>query len=200
MITKSKLAIELSKLKTFENPKIREEQYVTDSEIAADMLWFVYMQGDIYGKIIADFGCGTGILGIGALLLGAKKVFFIEKDSGALLLCKENAKQFSKQSVFKIEDIKNFNEKTDTVIQNPPFGTKTKHADREFLEKAFKTANVVYSFHKSSTREFVEAFAEANGFKTTAFIEYAMPLKATLAFHRRRIHRIKVGCWRFQAV
>jgi len=199
-ITKSALAIQLSKLKNFESPKINEEQYMTDSEIAADILWFACMKGDINGKIAADFGCGTGILGIGALALGAKKVFFVDNDAEALNICRKNAKRFIKKSVFLLEDIKKFNAKADIVIQNPPFGTKKKHADRDFLEKAFQTADVVYSFHKTETREFIEDFAEKNSFRVSALFEYSMPLKATYFFHKKRIQRIKVGCWRLERV
>ena len=77
MVSKSALAIELSQLNVFPTPNIKLEQYPTDSEIAADILWTAFMRNDIKNKIIADFGCGTGLLGIGAILLGAKKVFFI---------------------------------------------------------------------------------------------------------------------------
>ena len=73
-MTKTQLAVELSRLKTFQKPKMYLEQYPTDSEIAADMLWSADMQGDIEGKVIADLGAGTGILGIGALILGAKGI------------------------------------------------------------------------------------------------------------------------------
>src|SRR3989338_11601347 len=90
IITKSRLAIILSKLRQFENPKFLDEQYTTDSEIAAMVLWNAYMSGNIKGKTIAYLGAGTGILGIGALLLGAKKVFFVEKDENAVKILKEN--------------------------------------------------------------------------------------------------------------
>lgn len=45
--------------------------------------------------------------------------------------------------------------KFDTVIMNPPFGTKqTQGLDMLFLQQAINLAdNVVYSLHKSSTRE-----------------------------------------------
>jgi len=72
MHTKSSLAIELSNLNVFSKAKVKLEQYPTDSEIAADVLWNAYMKDELKGKTIADLGCGTGILGIGALLLGAK--------------------------------------------------------------------------------------------------------------------------------
>ena len=86
MITKSKLAITLSKLKVFDSAKVKLEQYPTDSEVAADVLWNAFMQGDIGNKIIADLGAGTGVLGIGALILGAKKVYFVEKDKDVIKL------------------------------------------------------------------------------------------------------------------
>lgn len=42
----------------------------------------------------------------------------------------------------------------DTVVMNPPFGTRKKGADMEFLSAAMKVASrAVYSLHKTSTRE-----------------------------------------------
>lgn len=63
----------LENMETFENPKIELEQYTTSSHIAACVLHtaqFVY--GDITGKRVADLGCGSGVLTIGAALLGAR--------------------------------------------------------------------------------------------------------------------------------
>ena len=82
--SKSGLAVVLSRLSVFQRPKVRVEQYPTDSEIAAEVLWSAFMKGDIDKMCIADLGCGTGILGIGALLLGAKKVYFLDIDQNAL--------------------------------------------------------------------------------------------------------------------
>ena len=62
MLSKSTLAVRLSKLKGFLQPKLASEQYATDSETAADLLWLAFMNGDVKDKVIADFGCGTGIL------------------------------------------------------------------------------------------------------------------------------------------
>lgn len=68
-----KLQCELEDFETFENPKIELEQYTTSSHIAACILHtaqFVY--ADIENKTVADLGCGSGILCIGAALLDAK--------------------------------------------------------------------------------------------------------------------------------
>lgn len=45
------------------------------------------------GKIVVDYGCGSGILGIAALLLGATKVFAIDNDPQALLATRNNAQR-----------------------------------------------------------------------------------------------------------
>ena len=160
------------------------------------------MQGDIDGKIVADLGAGTGILGIGALLLGAAKVFFVEQDKDALEIAKANLRLLETEgfdvgeTAFIVDKIEDFKENVDTVIQNPPFGTKEKHADKEFLEKAFSIGKVVYTLHKSTTKGFVEAIAKDHDFKVAGFKEYDFPLKATYKHHKKKIERIKVGMWR----
>ena len=88
--SKSQLAIILSKLEVFSDPKVKAEQYVTDSEAAASALWNANLLGDIEGKVIADLGCGTGNLGIGAMLLGARRILLIDSDEGALKIAKNN--------------------------------------------------------------------------------------------------------------
>jgi len=142
-------------------------------------------------------------LGIGTLFLGAKRVFFVDNDKNALKIAKNNLfsakseSSFRGKEVFLEKDVKDFREKCDVVLQNPPFGVKNKGADKAFLDAAFKVSKVVYSFHKLNTREFIEKFAESEGFKVTHLWEFDFPLKASLFFHKKRIYRLKVGCWRF---
>jgi len=206
--SKSKLAIILSKLKTFSSPDLMAEQYATDSEIAAEVLWNAFYLYDIENKIIADLGSGTGILGLGALLLNAKKVFFVESDKNSTKTAKENLKfleekigiKLAKKAIFLNKNIDNFNEKVDTIIQNPPFGTKQKHADKMFLEKAFSITKIIYSFHKLETAVFVNKISEDYGFEITHLWKFDFPIKATYSFHRKRIQRIKVGCWRIKGI
>lgn len=203
--SKSALAIALSKLKGFSEPKVRQEQYVMDSEIGASVLWNAYFLGDIEGKVIADLGCGTGILGIGGLLLGAKRVFFVDLDKKALETTKSNVLNVKSEgyNIGKLKlmckDIGKLKLKADVVLQNPPFGTKMAHADMRFLEKALETAPVVYSFHKSETKRFLERFSAKNSARLTHVWDFRFPLKAAFSFHRRQIHRISVSCLRFEA-
>jgi putative methylase len=162
------------------------------------MLWSAYMQGDIEGKTIADLGCGTGILGIGALLLGARIVFFVDTDTAALAVLGSNLYRVGAKKGFKVinDDIANFCDKVDVVLQNPPFGTRREHADKAFLEKAVSIAETIYSFHKTSTARFVEAFARDNRLRIANRWDFSFPLKATMGFHERRIQRVEVSCFR----
>lgn len=199
--SKVRLAVELSKLAVFEDPNLATEQYPMDSETGAEVLWDATFKGDIEGKSIADFGCGTGILGIGALLLNAGHVFFVDSDEKALETLKANLEKYpfpaAAHSVHHT-DVASFGEKADVIIQNPPFGTKKKHADREFLVKAFSTADVIYTFHKTTSKEFIAKIAGDNGFTVTHYYEFDFPLKMEHLFHKHKIHRIKVGCWRLE--
>ena len=43
------------------------------------------------GEIVIDFGCGSGILGIGALKLGVAEVWAVDNDPQALIATRENA-------------------------------------------------------------------------------------------------------------
>ena len=221
--SKSRLAIALSKLEGFYEPKVRQEQYIMDSEIGASVLWQARLLGDIEGKVIADLGCGTGILGLGALLIGAKKAILVDSDKDVLEIAKINiAKVQGVQSGFldaqkplisgisKVksessgigkaellcQDIGKIDFKADTVVQNPPFGTKVSHADIPFLEKALEIAQVAYSFHKSETKGFLEGFCAKKDARITHIWDFKFPLKASFSFHRRQIHRINVSCIR----
>lgn len=46
---------------------------------------------DLTNKIVIDYGCGSGILGIAALLLGAQQVYAVDIDPQAVLATQQNA-------------------------------------------------------------------------------------------------------------
>ena len=204
VISKSGLAIVLSELEGFSEPKVRQEQYIMDSEIGASVLWNAYLLKDIGKKSIADLGCGTGIIGIGALLLGARHLVFVDSDEKSLNIVKNNISKVKSEGYkmgtaeFICKDIEEVSIEQDVVLENPPFGTKIKHKDVVFLEKALKIAPVVYSFHKSETKVFLKQFAGRNIAEITHIWDYEFPLKRTFGFHRREIQRINVSCFRFE--
>ncbi len=201
--TQKNLEIELSKLKNFENPSFELEQYATPSHIAAEWIWSMALKGEVAGKIILDAACGPGILGIGLLLLGAKKIYFVDKDETAMRICVDNYNKVKKEyeigeAVFIINDISVFDAEADVVVQNPPFGTKQEHADKIFLEKAFAVAPIVYSMHKWSTAKFVDAIARDYKFTITNTWRFEFPIKAAFSFHQKPRVLVDVGLWRME--
>ena len=201
--SKRDLEIQLSRLKTFSNPSWKLEQYTTSSSVAADWVWHMTLNGDVIGKTILDAACGNGILGLGLLLMRAKKVFFLDKDQEVINLAISNYNQLNEEyelgeAKFIHQDISLFDGKIDIVIQNPPFGTKNEHADKKFLEKAFSLAPIVYSMHKTSTRKFVEAVSKDFNFRVSKYWHYEFPIKAAFSFHTKPIKKIEVTVWRLE--
>ncbi len=197
------LAIELDRLKSLSERSIKLEQYPTPANIAAEWLWGMAIKQDIQDKTILDAGCGNGILGLGCLLLGAKKVYFLDIDKKAITITKENYKILAQEyeigkAEFINKDISYFDKKVDLVIQNPPFGTKQEHADKIFLEKAFSITKIIYSMHKSSTKRFVEAISKDNKFKITESWDYSFPITAEFKFHTKPTKKIEVTVWRME--
>ena len=192
-MNKKQLTIFLSKLKKFENPKVELEQYYTNEEVAAEILWYAFMNGDIEGKVIADFGCGNGILGIGCLVLGASKVYFVDKDKDSIEIAKEN-NEFDNAEFLNI-DVSEFDNKVDLVIENPPFGVQNRKADKPFLEKAMNVADKIYTIHKIESNGFINALCKENGFVVKDIIEFDFSIKKTMEFHKKKEHKFRVGCW-----
>ena len=160
---KKQLEITLQRLKPLETRSARLEQYSTPGEIAADLLWEACGAGDIQGKSVADLGCGNGVLCIGAKLLGAEKAFGMDLDHGAVTVAKENALSLGLDIDLREMDVASLVGSFDTVVQNPPFGAQTKHADRSFIRKALEVAPRVYSLHLDGTQKFVEKMIQALG-------------------------------------
>lgn len=195
--SKKELAKILSGLKGFDEANVKLEQYKTDSEIAAEVLWFLHMNNELKEKVIADLGCGNGVLGIGCLLLNAKKVYFIDKDKNILKTAERNFKELKLHNgVFLNKDVFEFCNKVDIVIENPPFGVQRKHADRIFLDVAMKIADVTYSFHKVESENFLRKYCE--GFEVKKLFEFNFVLRKTLKFHKREKHYVKVGFFRIK--
>lgn len=107
---------------------------------------------------MADLGSGCGALTLGAAVLDAGLVVGFEIDSDAVDIFKRNMEFHELNNVdvvqCDVENICGWEKKFDTVILNPPFGTKHNAGmDVKFLKVAFSLArNSVYSLHKTSTR------------------------------------------------
>ena len=63
----------------------------THETTAACLEWLA--QSDLKGKSVIDYGCGSGILALAAVKLGAGKVYAVDIDPQALQASEENAKR-----------------------------------------------------------------------------------------------------------
>lgn len=195
----------LQEVEGFENPKILLEQYPTRPHIAACMVHtMAYTFDDIEDKLIADLGCGCGVLSIGSVMLGAGAVTGFDVDQDALEQFQENISDFEIDNIDLINmDIESLNEgwanKFDTVIMNPPFGTKhNKGLDLKFLQTGIKMASgAVYSLHKTSTRDHVVKKAAEWGAEAQVLAELRYDLPNTYKHHKKSSVDINVDFIRF---
>lgn len=198
-MNKKSLAVALSRLRPLLNYERNIEQYSIDSENAAMILWDAYLHGDIKGDAV-DLGCGNGILGIGSLLLGASKCYFVDIDSNAIKIARENLDRLNLNGEFFIQDVSSFNKKCHIVFMNPPFGVQRIHADKAFLEQAFKISKIVYSIHKIESIGFLRQISKDNGFKMLRVIEFDFIIKRVMKSHKKEKYIVKVGCFVFHKV
>jgi putative methylase len=203
-LKKKHLAMTLSRLEGFRNPKPELEQYRTPGNVAAELLWLAHSQGDIAGRVVADLGAGTGVLTVGACLLGAERVYAVEVDGDAVEVLRGNVERLGLADHVEVlhAHVSDFSARVDTVVMNPPFGSQNPHADRPFLIKAFEVGDVVYSIHlaKPEVRRFIEAFVRDFGFSITHRVTLPFEIPAQFFFHRKRLERISVDVYRFQVM
>lgn len=206
MITKKRqLEMALQDVPSHPNPDPDLEQYHTPASIAADVLWNAHACGDIRDLKVVDLGCGTGILALGAALMGAVEVVGVDVDDDALHVANSQALRLEVQDEchFLNMDINDFHEPADTVIQNPPFGAQKanrKDGDRRFLEKALEVAPVVYSFHLAKTREFLELMVKALDASITNVFHYNFPLPRIYHFHQDEKREVEVVVLRIEKI
>ncbi|AFV24315.1 ribosomal L11 methyltransferase [Methanolobus psychrophilus R15] len=188
-----KLEMLLEKIEGFDSPSAALEQYATPAVLAAELLHFAYMQGDL-GDTVSDLGCGTGILAIGAKMLGAKKVVGFDLDKKALEVARRNAETMGVDVEFVHCDISEIQGHAHTVVMNPPFGAQAKGNDRPFLLSALRTSDVVYSIHNSGSHDFITRFI--GDARITDWYSTAFPLKRTFKFHKKDVEMINVEMYR----
>jgi predicted RNA methylase len=194
--SKRQLEIQLGKLKILQTPNLGIEQYPVSAEVAAELLYMAgFEHRDLQGEII-DLGTGTGRLAIGAALMGSVKVVGVDIDEKAIVLARENAMETGVQIEWVVSDIASMVGRYDTVIMNPPYGTRSPHLDVRFLERAFELAPVTYSIHKSSTRKFLESFITKRNRRVDGLRAMSLEIPHLFPFHRKKSGKVKIDLYR----
>jgi len=189
----------LSRLKRAPSPQISYEAYDLSPAAASNILFSAdELFRDIRGCRILDLGCGSGILAIGAAILGAEDVVGIDINTESVRMARQNASQARVTVDFIAGDIEAIRGYFDVVVMNPPFGTRRKGSDVVFLTKAMKVARRVYSLHKSGelNRSFLTKTIERLGGKVDVVFNMRIEIARTYEFHRKEHFAVDVNLFR----
>lgn len=194
------LESDLNQLTCFSSPNFKLEQYQTPPRLAAEILRTIDSDCKyIEGKVVVDLGCGSGILGLGCARLGASRVIGVDIDPKAVEIAKQNASDvgLSSNSIsFLTKDVRDLDStdiplNVDFVVMNPPFGTRSMiHMDYEFVQKGLQFARMVFSLHKSTTREFWQKKVDWKIKILDQDIQF--PIEQEFKFHKKQVQIISV--------
>ncbi|WP_423793096.1 METTL5 family protein [Methanocaldococcus indicus] len=199
----------IDKIPKHPNPKAFLEQYTIDGELASNILYFA--RNDFKDNVVIDLGCGTGRLGIGAKILGAKRVLGFDIDKECVDLAKKVVRELDLDNIeFYCKDIREIDREyinnllgedknlKKVVIQNPPFGAQKRNADRIFLDKALEIGDVIYTIHNYPTKDFVKRYIEEKGGNVTHIAEAKFRIPAIYEFHKKKVLDIPVVIFRVE--
>ncbi len=186
----------LAALRGFPHPDPRREQVVTPPEAAAALFEAALARDDLVGRSVLDLGSGTGVLAIGAALLGAARVTGGEADPAALAVARENARAAGVEVDWREGEVGATALRADTVVMNPPFGAQRAHADRPFWEAALAAAGRrIYAFALTDSRSFIAGRAVARGAQVEATLPVSWDLPRTFRHHRKDRVAVPVDLW-----
>ena len=195
------LAIQLSKLQEISSPNLNLEQYQTEGEIAARWLFDIQSFDDLKpGCRVVDLGCGNGILGIGAVLMGAGSAILVDSDEKSCKVSTRNVESLGISDSVKIVNLK-IGEKdieireADIVVSNPPWGTQKKASDRPFLEEIISIGTIAHLMHSSQATHIRNFFNEF-GWSSEEYGDLDFALPATYGHHSRMRGRTRASLWR----
>lgn len=195
----------LQQVNTFDKPKVHLEQYATTPHLASQMLYNIQASyADIEGKVVADLGCGCGTLSLGVSMLGSAFCVGFDIDCDALEIFQTNQDDLGIEtcelvlcSVTRDMSQRWYNF-FDTVVMNPPFGTRNKGLDMDFVCVGLNLAKTaVYSLHKTSTRNYVVRKAKGWNVNAEVIAELRFDLPATYKFHSKNSVDIEVDLVRY---
>jgi predicted RNA methylase len=196
-----RLAMMLSGLEQLQSQSVELEQYTTDGDLAARWLADIAAFGDLSEDCtVVDLGAGNGVLGLGALAMGAGRAALVEADQAACDVAKSNAESIGfADSVEVIQATLGSDPvdlgSADVVISNPPWGRQTHRADRPFLEAMIDAAAPAHLLHSAEATHIQPLFENA-GWSTERYGDADFALPAAYSHHSRQRGRTRAAFWR----
>ena len=191
----------LSGLEPHLSNSVELEQYSTDGDLAARWLTDIAAFGDLSeGCTVADLGAGNGVLGLGALAMGAGGAILVEADQAACDVAKSNAESTGFANSVEVIRAKLGSDSVDlssadVVISNPPWGRQTPRADRPFLEAMIATATPTHLLHSAEATHIQPLFEDA-GWSAERYGEADFALPAAYSHHSRQRGKTRAAFWR----
>ena len=194
------LAMSLSKLHPHPCENVDLEQYSTDGNIASLFISSIISFGDISpDSVVGDLGAGNGILGIGALKVGAEKCIFLEIDKKACEILEENLVlnnlSESGSIINEYLDSNTSFPKVDLIVCNPPWGRQKEKADRPFLDLIIENGAISHLMHSAHATH-IRPFFESRNWSVEKYGEFDFNLPAKYSHHLKEKDSTKVGFWR----
>lgn len=191
----------LSGLEQTQSQSVDLEQYSTDGDLAARWLTDISNFGDLQeGCSVADLGTGNGVLGLGAIALGAGRIVLIEVDRAACETAQHNAINLGfadsvevTQATIGIDTLRL--DSVDLIISNPPWGRQSPKADRPFLD-AMLSARVTSHLMHSAEASHIEPIFEEHGWSVERYGEADFALPAAYSHHSRQRGKTRAAFWR----
>ena len=149
---------------------------------------------------MADLGAGNGILGLGALALGAGRTILIDADKAACDTAQYNADKMGfTDSVEVIQASIGTDsieiDSANVVISNPPWGRQSPRADRPFLDAILSARLPSHLMHSAEASHIEPAF-KGQGWSVERYGEADFALRAAYPHHSRERDKTRAAFWR----
>ncbi|GIQ81112.1 hypothetical protein KIPB_002020 [Kipferlia bialata] len=184
---------------SWSEPDVELEQYATPPDIASRIAFVAEnTYGDITNKAVADLGCGPGMLSAAVSVFSPAALVSLDISEDSLDAYTRTREALELTSTLVHCDVAKHcplrGNSVDTVVMNPPFGTRLAGVDVAFLAQGCLAATTsVYSLHKSSTVDhLVDKAAKTWSVIVSPVFRYKFPLPATYDFHKANTKDIEV--------
>lgn len=179
-------------------------RYATDGDTAARWLMGIDQQ-DPFEDVeqVVDLGAGNGVLGIGALLLGAQRATFVELDG---LVCEVLEEALEAEGLGArarvlqedVQELQGLGVEPELVLMNPPWGQQRRSADRPFLEASVRMAQRCVHLMHSAQAVHLEPWAAEQGWEAARWLEVDFPLPKRYAHQQKRRAFTRAAMWRLE--